>query len=127
MNIIETLKDSWSRYRRRRIRMEELRALNCGDMRRLMQDTGLSFSELVALAKSEGDSAKLLYRRLDTIGIDAKQIDMAVLRDMQRCCTECDSKALCEHELDDQPKAATWPSYCPNKLTLEALSRSASK
>ena len=54
MNIIETLKDSWSRYRRRRIRMEELRALNCGDMRRLMQDTGLSFSELVALAKSEG-------------------------------------------------------------------------
>jgi len=127
MNIMKALAEGWSRYRRRRARIDELRALDCGDMRRLMQDTGLSFAELVALAKTDGDAAELLYRRMSTMGLDTKSIDIAVLRDMQRCCSECNSKVLCAHELEDQPKAATWPSYCPNKQTLEALSQMASR
>jgi hypothetical protein len=127
MNIVKALTEGWSNYRRRHARLSELRALECGDMRRLMQDTGLSFSDLVALAKTDGDAAELLYRRMRTLGLDTKQVDVTIMRDMQRCCSLCGSKELCAHELEDHPKAATWPSYCPNKQTLEALSQMAPK
>ena len=123
MNIMQTVSEGWSNYRRRRARINELRALDCGDMRQIMQDTGLSFADLVALAKTSGDAAELLYRRMKELGLDPKTIDLAVMRDMQRCCSLCESKALCTHELEDKPKRASWPSYCPNKDTLEALGR----
>ena len=127
MNIMKSVSEHWSSYRRRRARINELRALDCADMRRLVQDTGLSFAELVALAKTEGDAAALLYRRMKEIGLDAEKIDAVIMRDMQRCCSLCDNKQLCAHEIEDKPKAAAWPSYCPNKETLEALSQMASK
>lgn len=123
MNIVNVFAERWSKFRRRRARINELRDLDCGDMRRLVQDTGLSFEELVDLAKTEGDAAALLYRRMSEMGLDAKKIDATIMRDMQRCCSLCDSKELCQHEIDDKPKAAAWPSYCPNKDTLEALGR----
>jgi uncharacterized protein YjiS (DUF1127 family) len=123
MNIVEAITERWSKYRQRRARINELRDLDCGDMRRLVQDTGLSFAELVDLAKTEGDAAKLLYRRMSEMMLDPKKIDGVVMRDMQRCCSLCASKELCAHELEDQPKRASWPSYCPNKETLEALGR----
>lgn len=123
MNIVNVFAERWSKFRRRRARINELRDLDCGDMRRLVQDTGLSFEELVDLARTEGDAAALLYRRMSEMGLDAKKIDATIMRDMQRCCSLCDSKELCQHEIDDKPKAAAWPSYCPNKDTLEALGR----
>jgi len=127
MNIMQAITDRWSKYRQQRARINELNALDCGDMRRLVQDTGLSFAELVDLAKTEGNAAGLLYRRLSEMGLDPKKIDGVVMRDMQRCCSLCDSKALCAHELEDKPKRASWPSYCPNKETLEALNCMTSK
>lgn len=121
VNIMNAISDRWSKYRQRRARINELRALDCGDMRRLAQDTGLSFRELVDLAKAEGDAATLLYRRMGEMGLDARKVDAVVMRDMQRCCSLCENKVLCAHELEDRPKQASWPSYCPNKDTLEAL------
>ncbi|HKY08569.1 MAG TPA: DUF6455 family protein [Candidatus Binatia bacterium] len=123
MNIMQAVAERWSKYRQRRARINELRDLDCGDMRRLVQDTGLSFAELVDLAKTEGDAAELFYRQMSEIGLDPKKIDGDIMRDMQRCCSLCDNKALCTHELEDKPKRASWPSYCPNKDTLEALGR----
>ena len=127
MNIMSALSDRWSKYRQRRARLNELRALDCGDMRQLMQDTGLTFWELVRLAKTEGDAADLLSRRMSDMGLDPKKIDAVIMRDMQRCCSLCDNKELCAHEIEDKPKQASWPSYCPNKDTLESLSQLASK
>jgi hypothetical protein len=43
------------------------------------------------------------------------------MRDLQRCCSNCDSKQLCAHELEDKPKGASWPKYCPNEQTIAAL------
>jgi hypothetical protein len=126
MNIMNALSDRWSKYWQRHARINELRALDCGDMRKLMQDTGLSFGELVALAKTSGDAADLLYRRMSERGLDAEKVDPVIMRDMQRCCSLCDNKELCAHEIEDKPKQASWPSYCPNKDTLEALSHTAS-
>jgi hypothetical protein len=43
------------------------------------------------------------------------------MRDLQRCCSNCDSKQLCAHELEDKPKVARWPAYCPNQDTIAEL------
>ncbi|MGE3989663.1 MAG: DUF6455 family protein [Pseudorhodoplanes sp.] len=112
---------AWNRYRKRRAAIAELQALDGAELERMVQDAGLTFGDLVSLARQSGESAALLYRRLEQAGIDFRAIDQAVLRDMQRCCSLCDSKAQCAHELEDQPKVASWPQYCPNRLTIEAL------
>jgi hypothetical protein len=120
--IFDSISQAWSRYRRRRAAMAELQALGHAELERMVQDAGLTFGDLVDLARQSGDAAALLYRRLEQAGIDSRTIDAAVLRDMQRCCSFCDSKAQCAHELEDKPKVASWPEYCPNRLTIEALS-----
>ena len=112
---------AWSRYRKRRAAVAELRALGTAELERVVHDAGLSFRDVLDLARQSGDAAALLYRRLEQAGIDLQRIEPAVLRDMQRCCSFCDSKAQCTHELEDAPKAASWPAYCPNRTTIEAL------
>lgn len=118
---LNSLVGAWTRYRRRRAAISELRALGNPELDRIVKDAGLTFGDLLSLAKQNGDSAALLYRRLEAAGINFKTVEPAVLRDMQRCCSLCDSKPLCAHELEDKPKAANWPEYCPNQQTIEAL------
>lgn len=120
--ILSSIGEAWSRYRKRRAVASELRALGSAELERLVHDAGLTFSDLVDLTRHSGESATLLYQRLERAGIDHRMIEAAVLRDLQRCCTLCESKAQCAHEIEDKPKAANWPEYCPNRQTIEALS-----
>ncbi len=119
--ILNSLTNAWARYRKRRAAVAELQALGQSELERMVQDAGVTFSDLLALARQNGNSAELLYRRLEQAGIDSEAIEPAVLRDLQRCCTLCESKAQCAHEMEDHPKAASWPQYCPNRQTIEAL------
>ena len=119
--ILHSLADAWARYRKRRVALAELQALDHGELERMVQDAGVTFSDLVSLARQNGDSAALLYRRLELAGVDSRKLDQAVLRDMQRCCTFCDSKGQCTHEIESQTQAANWPEYCPNRQTIESL------
>jgi uncharacterized protein YjiS (DUF1127 family) len=112
---------AWNRYRSRRAAVAELQALGNTELERMVHDAGLTFGDLLELTRRSADSAALLYRRLEQAGVDVRSIDSATLRDMQRCCSFCESKTQCAHELDDKPKAASWPDYCPNKQTVEAL------
>jgi uncharacterized protein YjiS (DUF1127 family) len=122
---LHSISEAWNRFRRRRAAAVELQALGNAELERMVRDAGLSFADVLDLARQSGDSASLLYRRLEQAGIDLKALDSAVLRDMQRCCSFCDSKSRCEHDmdtrLDTQAKAAAWPDYCPNRMTVEAL------
>jgi uncharacterized protein YjiS (DUF1127 family) len=120
--LLHSIAKAWNRYRRRRAAVAELQALGQTELERMVQDAGLTFGDVLELAKQSGDSAELLHRRLESAGIDFRKLDSAVLRDMQRCCSMCDSKVQCAHELEDKPKAASWPDYCPNQVTIEALS-----
>jgi len=95
--LFSSLSAAWNRYRKRRAAMAELQALGDVELERLVQDAGLTFGDLLDLAKKSGDSAELLYRRLEQAGIDVQSIEPLVLRDMQRCCSLCDSKAQCAH------------------------------
>lgn len=119
--ILNSLHEAWTRYRRRRTAVSELQALNHHELERMVQDAGVTFSDLLALTRQNSDLASLLYRRMEQAGIDPKKLDSAVLRDMQRCCTLCESKTQCSHDLKDRTKAANWPEYCPNHHTIDAL------
>jgi NAD-dependent oxidoreductase involved in siderophore biosynthesis len=111
-----------ARFQKRREAREELAALGSVESDRLAHDVGIAHGDLVALAEKGEDAADLMKRRLAEEGVNIKCIEPVTLRDMQRCCSLCSSKGICEHELDTKPKAAAWPSYCPNESTIAELS-----
>ena len=120
-NTLQGLVDAWKSWRQRRLAIVELYALDTVEKRRLAQDLGIPTADLEVLAGRDSHSADLLLRRLASLNVDPSRIDRAVMRDMQRCCSNCDSHALCEHELEHKPRAARWPDYCPNESTIASL------
>ena len=118
--IVRHVADAWTNLRTRRIRLAEFdsTALEAG---RIARDLGLSLAELRTLAGRDEHSADLLLRRLQNLNINPGKVEPAVMRDLQRCCSQCRDKALCAHELEDRPKQASWPGYCPNEHTINAL------
>jgi hypothetical protein len=73
---------------------------------RVAQDLGISVADLRVPTSRDKTAADLLDRRLEALRLDPTSIDPALMRDLQRCCSSCESKQLCAHELEDQPKAA---------------------
>jgi hypothetical protein len=117
--MLQAIKSWFSQWHADRALQQELNACGCGDVERMAHDLGLKGSELRQVAAA--GNTDLLHARLAEAGIDAASIDPAVLRDLQRCCAVCDSKTLCEHEVEDRPVAAKWPAYCPHEQTINAL------
>jgi hypothetical protein len=108
---------------KKRTAINELAECDALDLARIAQDLGVSAADLRVLATRDKRAADLLYRRLESIRLDPTSVDRVVMRDLQRCCSNCDSKPLCAHELEDKPLTASWPKYCPNQETLDALGR----
>jgi hypothetical protein len=106
---------------RRRASVKEIDRLGTQEATCLARDLGISADELRLLAAQDKDAADLLVRRMETLGLDAARIDPTVLHDLQRGCSKCADKGLCVHELEDHPRNAAWPKYCPNEQTLAAL------
>ena len=106
---------------RKRAAFNELASCDALEVARVAQDLGISAADLRILASRDKTAADLLDRRLEALRLDPTSIDPALMRDLQRCCSSCDSKQLCAHELEDQPKAASWPKYCPNEETIAAI------
>jgi hypothetical protein len=113
--------EAWKRFRTRRAALHELSHCDASELARVAQDLGITADDLRVLASRDKTAADLLYRRLQSLRVDPTSIDPVVMRDLQRCCSNCDSKQLCVHELEDRPVTATWPTYCPNEQTLDAL------
>lgn len=119
--VVRFFADAWKKWRERRARLVEFDSSDSAEMQRIARDLGTSISELRVLVGRGANAADLLQRRLHSLNLDPATIDSAVMRDLQRCCSKCGSKTLCEHELDDRPKATSWPQYCPNEQTISAL------
>jgi hypothetical protein len=115
--------EAWKRYRTRRAALYELSYCDASELARVAQDLGITADDLRLLASRDKTAADLLRRRLETLRIDPRVIDPALMRDLQRCCSNCESKPLCAHELEDNPIGATWPQYCPNEETIAVLSQ----
>ena len=112
-------------WRSKRARLAELANSGSDETGRIAHDIGLTSWDLRELAGKGPDSADLLPRRMAALNIDTDEIrrtQTAVLRDLQRLCTLCESKGHCEHDLD-RGAATEWQRYCPNADTLRALTR----
>jgi hypothetical protein len=120
-NIVQLCGDAWKKWRKRHARLAEIDNSDSAEMHHMARELGTSVSELRVLVGQDEGAADLLQRRLRDLRIDPAKIDPAVMRDLQRCCSQCRVKTLCEHELEDHPKAAAWPKYCPNEQTIDAL------
>lgn len=121
--ITEALSRRWNAWRATRAQGADLAYCDGAEVGRIAQDLGLSAEELKLLASRDPGSADLLYRRLALLGMDTAKIKAAlpqVLRDMQRCCSECNQKGRCVHDLE-AGTGPLMPDYCPNAETLAAV------
>lgn len=92
----------------------------------IAEDLKLSPAELRALASKGADAAKELPCLLDALRISIQTLadrEPLVLRDLQRVCTMCDQKRLCNREVLAGTASASYRHYCPNTGTLDALNR----
>jgi hypothetical protein len=115
---------AWRNWRKRRARIAELAACDPVELRHMAGDLNISCEELVGLVRRDNRSADLVERRLRALGFDPDAInadETAVMRDLQRCCSACSSKARCAGELDAGVTRGAWRQYCPNAETLVAL------
>ena len=101
----------------------EMRRLDAGEVAALARDLNLSASELHALALSAPTSLEPLKLRLAYAGLSEDELavaDCAVLRDLQRVCSQCSAKTRCTADLA-RGRRASRAEYCPNQQTLSAL------
>jgi hypothetical protein len=71
-----------------------------------------------------------LDRRLAALELDRAEIqrrEPQVLSDLRRVCTMCKSGRECRHDLAENPYDPGWREYCPNVVTLDALSADCAK
>jgi hypothetical protein len=102
---------------------QEFAKCDVGEINRMARELGFTPDELRLLADSGSGAADLLYRRLDALGMDSEKIKAVVpevMRDMQRCCSECISKRRCAGDFDAYDDSR-WRDYCPNAGTLAFL------
>jgi hypothetical protein len=120
--ILRYIVEGWRHLKRKHDELAEFDSCGRCEVERIARDLGLTAGELRTVVVRGEATTELLHRRMETLGIDAAQIDPAVLRDLERACAACENDQECAHELDTRPQQAGWPRYCPNATTLEALS-----
>ena len=121
VELLRQLAEAARRFTRRCTSVNEVARLDPQELVCIARDLGISADELRVLAAQDKSAADLVVRRMETLRLDPTQINSAVMRDLQRCCSKCKNKVLCVHELEDKPRGAMWPKYCPNEQTLAAL------
>lgn len=110
----------WIRHRRERA---ELDAMGNDEFGRLAHDIGVSTSELERMVAAGHDPEQLseMLRALDLDEAALKRAEPAILRDMQRLCSLCETTGTCRHALDAGIAPTTYRAFCANAATLEAL------
>ncbi len=115
----------WHNWRNSKLR--EVEALSGEDLDQIAKDIGVSVFELKTLMRHPEDDARLLHRRMAALHIDPGKISWlggAVLKDMERACSLCESRTACLRDLARNPDGianGAWHDYCPNAATLEAM------
>jgi hypothetical protein len=120
-SLMDSLTEKWKNFWEKRAAIDELANCDPSELARIAEDLGVSTTELRFLAASDKHAADLLKRRLQALRVDPTSVDPAVMRDLQLHCAQCDSKKICAHELDDNSATSSWPKYCPNEQTIEAV------
>lgn len=115
----------WREYAGRHSTVAALADCGPAETARIAHDVGVSgAAELRVLASKWPDSADLLSRRMRQIKLDAAKIvrvEPQVVRDLERVCTLCATKRRCSRDLARKQSDSSWQAYCPNTMTLRAL------
>jgi hypothetical protein len=101
-------------------RRKEIRGLDSPEIESVARELNLSKTELCALTLQSTNSLPSLSKRLSNFGLHEDRVAADTLRDLQRVCSQCKSKARCARDLRHE-RRATPAKYCPNELTLRAL------
>jgi hypothetical protein len=128
--IINAVASWWHNWRTARANLASLDRCGADDAERIAHDLGVTATELRALAGRWPDSADLLNGRLAALGLDRaeiRRVEPQVLSDLQRVCTVCMSGRECKHDLAENPYDPGWREYCPNVVTLDALTAERAK
>jgi hypothetical protein len=121
---ISHLVERWHAWKERRDSLAALESCGRGEVARIAHDLSLSPGELRSLATKGPDSADLLYRRMDELGLDRASIELGEPRamwDMQKSCSLCEAKGRCRHDFARGAEASAWHPYCPNDDLLTAF------
>ena len=113
----------WAGWRERRAAITELAGCPPDEVSRMAGKIG-ELRDLVARGPSAADQ---LSKRLRALGIGpADPALLEIKKDLQRCCSFCDSKRECARDLRADPRSPAWTAYCPNEAALSALAALAS-
>jgi hypothetical protein len=107
-----------------RLRPSELQLLDTGQVDEIARDIGVTSDDLRRLDRMDEHSAMLMPQRLRHEGIDPAVIEAkwpSVWKDLQRVCGNCNSKDVCQAELEIAPDARDWRRYCSNAGTIRSL------
>jgi hypothetical protein len=102
----------------------ELEALPPTEAERILQDVGLSMSDMPAITKPHAGPAVLLPQRLEAVGLDPlylKTERSSVYRDLERACMRCTSWRRCARDLARGDAQTGLEHYCANAETIDAL------
>jgi hypothetical protein len=102
----------------------ELEQCEPGEVARIAHDLSVTPNELKVLARKGPNSASEMDQLLAALGVDRSQRpfnEPALIQDMQRLCSVCESKRQCADELAAETAAAHYRAYCPNAYTLDHM------
>ena len=122
----DTITRWWHRFTRNWAGSWELDRLDKTELRQIATDVNSDVSELRTLAGRWPESADLLPRRLSALHLEAQTLfkeQPLLANDLQKHCSLCLTKGQCKHDLDKRPDDPAWQSYCPNTMTLMAVSK----
>ncbi len=102
----------------------EFQALEPTEAERILQDVGLSMSDMPAITKPNAGPSVLLPQRLETVGLDPlylKTEQRSVYRDLERACMRCPKWRRCARDLARGDAQTGLEHYCENAATIDAL------
>lgn len=101
----------------------ELDGLGADQRDRVAHDLGVSSGELETLVRKSHDPVEL-PQMLAALGIDEAALhraEPAMLRDMERVCSLCESVDACRYALGQGIADHAYFQFCPNAETLKTL------
>ena len=87
-------------------------------------ELGMGVAELREHARRARHAARELPEMMTALGMDAAMIarrNPRGIRELQRVCASCNSKARCRRALASGRAAANLETFCPNRMTLRAM------
>jgi hypothetical protein len=90
----------------------------------IAQDLGISVHDLRAVSAKGRDGSAQLLKRMTMLHLDPAEVahgQPAVMQDLERVCSLCDTRRRCRSDMRRDPADPVWENYCPNADTLRGL------